>query len=154
MRGFLVDSLLTCLLAFILYRQHHQASVVAQNPGLANPEISKVIGEQWQNQPLDVKNKWKALAEEEKLRHQQQYPTYRYQPKRNGRRNSLTSDPLTSAGEKPKCRKCGGRSILTPSTPYASASFNGASPSSVPSTPGSAPTPVSRTLPVLSLIHI
>lgn len=135
--------------AFILYRQHHQANVVSQNPGLANPEISKIIGEQWQSQPVDVKYKWKALAEEEKLRHQQQYPTYRYQPKRNGRRNSVTSDAPGSAGEKPKCTKCGGRSILAPSTAFAGALSTGTSPSSVPQTPGSAATPISRTLPVL-----
>lgn len=131
------------IIAFILYRQHHQAAVVAQNPGLANPEISKIIGEQWQNQPAEEKNRWKALAEEEKLRHQQQYPTYRYQPKRNGRRNSQ-SDPPGSAGEKSKCHKCGGRTILTPSTP-----FSGVYSGSVPTTPGSSATPVTRTLPVL-----
>ncbi|RMX83645.1 hypothetical protein D0869_05158 [Hortaea werneckii] len=135
--------------AFILYRQHHQAQVVAQNPGLANPEISKIIGEQWQNQPPEIKNKWKALAEEEKLRHQQQYPTYRYQPKRNGRRNSLSSETPGSASERPKCVKCGGRSILAPSTPFTNASTSGVSPASVPPTPGQAITPVSRTLPVL-----
>ena len=117
--------------------------MVAQHPGLANPEISKIIGEQWQNQPAEEKNRWKALAEEEKIRHQQQYPTYRYQPKRNGRRNSHSdqSDPST---EKPKCQKCGGRTILTPSTP-----FSGAYAGSVPRTPGSSVTPVSRTLPIL-----
>ncbi|KAK4548050.1 hypothetical protein LTR36_010770 [Oleoguttula mirabilis] len=135
--------------AFILYRQHHQANVIAQHPGLANPEISKIIGEQWQNQSAEVKGKWKALAEEEKLRHQQQYPTYRYQPKRNGRRNSLSSEAPGSAGEKPKCAKCGGRSILAPSTPFSSTLSNGASPASVPPTPGSAITPISRTLPIL-----
>ncbi|KAK1059980.1 slightly ste11-like protein [Friedmanniomyces endolithicus] len=133
--------------AFILYRQHHQAQVVSQNPGLANPEISKIIGEQWQNQPIEIKNKWKGLAEEEKLRHQQQYPTYRYQPKRNGRRGSLSSDAHAS-GEKPKCAKCGGRSTLIPSTP------SGISPASVPPTPGSAITPVSRTLPGLNNLSL
>ncbi len=50
-------------IAFILYRQHYQAQVVAQNPGLANPEISKIIGEQWRDQPVEVKNEWKRLAE-------------------------------------------------------------------------------------------
>jgi HMG box factor len=49
--------------AFILYRQHYQAQVVAQHPGLANPEISKIIGEQWRDQPLEVKADWKRLAE-------------------------------------------------------------------------------------------
>ena len=50
-------------LAFILYRQHHQASVVAQNPGLANPEISKVIGDHWRASAPEVKDHWKSLAE-------------------------------------------------------------------------------------------
>lgn len=40
-----------------------QAQVVAQNPGLANPEISKIIGEQWKKQTLEVKGNWKQLAE-------------------------------------------------------------------------------------------
>jgi hypothetical protein len=37
--------------------------VVAQNPGLANPDISKIIGEQWRNEPEVEKNRWKAYAE-------------------------------------------------------------------------------------------
>lgn len=49
--------------AFILYRQHYQSAVVAQNPGLPNPEISKIIGEHWRALPGDTKDEWKALAE-------------------------------------------------------------------------------------------
>lgn len=49
--------------AFILYRQHYQSAVAAQHPGLANPDISKIIGEQWRQQPAEVKNEWKILAE-------------------------------------------------------------------------------------------
>jgi HMG box factor len=36
---------------------------VAQNPGLANPDISKIIGEQWRDQSIEVKAEWKRLAE-------------------------------------------------------------------------------------------
>ena len=127
-----------------MYRQHHQADVVHNNPGLANPEISKIIGERWQSLQQEEKNRWKALAEEEKLRHRQLYPTYRYQPKRNGRRNSLSSEAPGSAGERPKCSKCGGRTILTPSTPFAAGHGT-----AVPLTPGSSSaTPVTRTLPI------
>ena len=50
-------------IAFILYRQHHQAAVVAKHPGLPNPEISKIIGEEWRALPTKTKNQWKALAE-------------------------------------------------------------------------------------------
>ena len=49
--------------AFILFRQHHQAAVVAKNPGLANPEISKIIGDSWRTASADTKTHWKRLAE-------------------------------------------------------------------------------------------
>lgn len=56
--------------------------------------------------------------QEEKLRHQKQYPDYRYQPKRNGRNNSLSNSlpSAASAGgsDDRRCPKCGGRSITTP----------------------------------------
>ncbi|KAK0705052.1 hypothetical protein B0H67DRAFT_593040 [Lasiosphaeris hirsuta] len=102
--------------AFILYRQHHQAAVVARNPGLANPEISKIIGENWRDEPEEHKNQWKRLAEEEKQRHQRQYPDYRYQPRRGnkGVPPRLTS---TGSGDPGRCDKCGGRYIATPRTP-------------------------------------
>lgn len=48
--------------AFILYRQHYQAAVVQQNPGMANPDISKIIGAQWKALTEEEREKWKALA--------------------------------------------------------------------------------------------
>ncbi|KAK4244008.1 hypothetical protein C7999DRAFT_17710, partial [Corynascus novoguineensis] len=105
---------------FILYRQHHQAQVVQQHPGLANPEISKIIGEQWRAEPEEAKNQWKLLAEEEKQRHQRQHPDYRYQPRRGNKAGSAHSTQPTPAapGEDPhRCSKCGGRYIATPRTP-------------------------------------
>ncbi|KAI0535865.1 hypothetical protein GGR58DRAFT_528980 [Xylaria digitata] len=102
--------------AFILYRQAWQGHFAAQHPGLANPEISKLIGEKWREQPESVKNEWKQLAEEEKIRHQRQYPGYRYQPRRGGKNGS--GRPTSSSGDTPgRCPKCGGRYIATPRTP-------------------------------------
>ncbi|KAI5310696.1 hypothetical protein KEM55_003316 [Ascosphaera atra] len=108
--------------AFILFRQHLQLSVVAQNPGLSNPEISKIIGNQWQMMSPEAKQQWKDLAEEEKMRHQQQYPDYRYQPRRNGR-NVDSSDhgpsSTVNANGVTVCTRCGGRILnansMTPS---------------------------------------
>ncbi|XXG97528.1 signal recognition particle subunit [Hypoxylon texense] len=118
--------------AFILYRQHYQGQVAARHPGLANPEISKLIGEQWREQPDDVKESWKRLAEEEKIRHQRQYPDYRYQPRRGGK--TANTRPLSASGEDPgHCPKCGGRYIATPrtpSTPYSAATPEFAKPTS------------------------
>jgi hypothetical protein len=45
-------------LAFILFRQHNQAAVVAQNPSKPNPEISKIIGEMWRQCSQEIKDIW------------------------------------------------------------------------------------------------
>ncbi|KAK4193978.1 hypothetical protein QBC40DRAFT_260470 [Triangularia verruculosa] len=103
--------------AFILYRQAHQATIVQQNPGLANPDISKIIGENWKAEPEESKNRWKELAEAEKLRHQTQFPGYRYQPRR-GNKSGAPSGRTSVPGQDPhKCPNCGGRYIATPRTP-------------------------------------
>ncbi|PGG99143.1 HMG box factor, other [Blastomyces parvus] len=118
--------------AFILFRQHFQASVVAQNPGLANPEISKIIGEQWRSLPVESKQDWKNLAEEEKARHQQQYPDYRYQPRRYGRNGSNCAGNSSGISINPTgasvCNKCGGRVMNPPSTPNTPFTSSGPSP--------------------------
>ncbi|KAJ6784752.1 hypothetical protein PWT90_04662 [Aphanocladium album] len=102
--------------AFILYRQHHQSQVTADNPKLSNPEISKIIGEKWKHEAEDVKDTWKKLAEEEKQRHQHQYPNYRYQPRRGSKVQG--SWPNAQAGdESGRCMKCNGRTSATPRTP-------------------------------------
>ncbi|PGH27255.1 hypothetical protein AJ80_00965 [Polytolypa hystricis UAMH7299] len=107
--------------AFILFRQHFQAAVIAENPRLTNPAISKVIGERWRTLPAESKQDWKNLAEEEKARHQQQYPDYRYQPRRYGRNGTSnnTSSPGISISPTGAsvCNRCGGRVMNPPSTP-------------------------------------
>ncbi|KAF5018264.1 hypothetical protein F66182_9767 [Fusarium sp. NRRL 66182] len=102
--------------AFILYRQHHQAQVVSRNPNLSNPDISKIIGEQWKEESQQVKDNWKSLADEEKQRHQRQYPDYRYQPRRGNKAQGIRpgSSPADDSG---RCPKCNLRCIATPHTP-------------------------------------
>ncbi|KAI9824550.1 MAG: hypothetical protein M1832_001639 [Thelocarpon impressellum] len=115
----------------MLYRQHFQASVVARHPGLANPEISKIIGRQWRGETQAVKDEWDGLAEKEKQRHHQQYPNYKYQPKRKGKKGSTATEIGSSEDW---CVKCGRRNITTPGTPL------------TPFTPShGAPTPSSAT---------
>ena len=54
-------------------------------------------------------------AQEEKARHQKQYPEYRYQPKRGGR-GSLSTTSSTDS-EASKCPKCGGCSMTASRLP-------------------------------------
>ena len=86
---------------------------MAKNPGLVNPDISKIIGEQWRAEPQLVKENWKELAEKEKILHAQQHPGYRYQPRRN--KTGITRKP--PGEDSGPCPKCGGRYIVTTSTP-------------------------------------
>ncbi|KAK5997135.1 Repressor of filamentous growth 1 [Cladobotryum mycophilum] len=106
--------------AFILYRQHHQSQVTTDNPRLSNPEISKIIGERWKNEDPDIKDSWKRMADQEKLRHQSQYPNYRYQPRRGGKSQSWSGS--TSTDDQGRCPKCNGRfassTPRTPATPF------------------------------------
>ncbi|KAL4887053.1 hypothetical protein BJY04DRAFT_177158 [Aspergillus karnatakaensis] len=114
--------------AFILYRQHFQGDVVKKHPGLANPDISKIIGEQWRQLPQDMKDKWKLMAEQEKARHQQQYPEYRYQPRRYGRDGASRSSSSGLSHNPPgstTCTRCGGRIMNPPVSPDAVLSSGG-----------------------------
>ncbi|KLU89560.1 hypothetical protein MAPG_08531, partial [Magnaporthiopsis poae ATCC 64411] len=114
--------------AFILYRQNKQAQVAARNPGLPNPEISKIIGRQWRQETEEVKNFWRHNAVEEKRNHEKQYPGYKYTPRRGTKTGlsalkdlSLSGSPYSATGDSGTgsnhCPKCGGRYISMPATP-------------------------------------
>ncbi|KAF2116912.1 hypothetical protein BDV96DRAFT_598743 [Lophiotrema nucula] len=135
--------------AFILYRQHHQSSIVARNPGLANPDISKIIGEQWKAEPDEQKKVWQDLAVEEKARHQEQYPDYRYQPRRVGKTGSISAQGVQhTTVDKYRCPRCGGRSIKTPTSPFLSSATP--TPTLPPLRIDENATPTTRYLPMMS----
>ncbi|KAJ3170248.1 hypothetical protein HDU88_008875 [Geranomyces variabilis] len=69
--------------SWILYRQEKHPIVLAQNEGITNNEISKVVAEWWRNEPEDVKNVYKSRAEEERRRHRILHPDYKYAPRKN-----------------------------------------------------------------------
>ncbi|KAF2268179.1 hypothetical protein CC78DRAFT_15934 [Lojkania enalia] len=137
--------------AFILYRQHHQHAIVARNPGLANPEISKIIGEQWKAESEAQKKIWRDLAV---ARHQEQYPDYRYQPRRFGRTSSTTLNPAGqhTTIDKFWCPKCGGRSIKTPTSPYLSSTAS--TPTLPPPNISENHTPTTKYLPMMNSLSL
>ena len=80
-----------------------------------------MIGNLWSKCAPEEKNHWKALYEEEKIRHAKQYPGYRYQPKRPGAAASKDGDGKGAkdgggADGDDICARCGGRALPTPST--------------------------------------
>ncbi|KAF2639418.1 hypothetical protein P280DRAFT_481549 [Massarina eburnea CBS 473.64] len=138
--------------AFILYRQHHQHGIVARNPGLANPEISKIIGEQWKAESVNLKKVWQDLAETEKARHHEQYPDYRYQPRRLGKPGSIfVNTKGHTPTDKYRCPRCGGRSIKTPTSPFPNTPTL---PTLPPPNESSGLTPTTRYLPMMSNLSL
>ena len=55
--------------------------------------------------------------QEEKQRHQRQYPGYRYQPRRAGKVSGVRPVSASTTDDPGRCPKCSGRYISTPSTP-------------------------------------
>ncbi|KAI8904918.1 hypothetical protein DFJ77DRAFT_443834 [Powellomyces hirtus] len=79
--------------SWILYRQEKHPIVLAQNEGISNNEISKVVAEWWKKEPDEVKNVYKSRAEEERRRHRLLHPDYKYAPRKNKpRRKKRKSD--------------------------------------------------------------
>lgn len=70
--------------AFILYRQHWHPHYKQHNKDMHNNQISKEIGRRWKEEPANVRENYKALAEDLKARHAVLYPDYQYAPRKPG----------------------------------------------------------------------
>ncbi|KAJ8114114.1 hypothetical protein OPT61_g3921 [Boeremia exigua] len=140
--------------AFILYRQHHQQNIIRRNPGLNNPDISKIIGEQWKAESDEEKKVWQDLAQEEKARHHEQYPDYRYQPRRINKPgvSSLNPSGQHTTVDKYRCPRCGGRSIKTPASPYPDEAQG--TPTLPPPNTSEGHTPTTRYLPMMGSLSL
>ncbi|GMM38817.1 Rox1 protein [Saccharomycopsis crataegensis] len=75
--------------AFILFRQHHHQAVLDEgNLIKTNPDVSRELGKRWRALPAEEKEYWNKLAEEEKKKHSEKYPGYRYVPRRSGKKGN------------------------------------------------------------------
>lgn len=75
--------------AFILFRQHHHQAVLDEgNVIKTNPDVSRELGKRWRALPPAEKEYWNKQAEDEKRRHSEKYPGYRYVPRRSGRKGN------------------------------------------------------------------
>lgn len=81
--------------AFILFRQHQHGLIAKDFPGKTNPELSKIIGEQWRGLSLRDREYWVQKSDEEKKLHHERFPDYRYQPRRS-KREDASGDNLNS----------------------------------------------------------
>jgi hypothetical protein len=83
--------------AFILYRKKHHPLVVAENPTIANNDISVILGRQWKNEPDRIKREYKSLAEKIKRQHALDNPGYQYAPRKpSEKKRRMTAKKLAT----------------------------------------------------------
>ena len=68
--------------AFILYRSDKQAIIKEENPKIDNKDISRIIGEMWNDESASVRQSYYWKAKLKKSEHERMYPDYSYHPKR------------------------------------------------------------------------
>nr|AHM94097.1 MAT1-2-1 [Cercospora beticola] len=87
--------------AFMIYRLDLHATVAAQNPGMHNNDISKIIGARWRSEKPHVVEEYKSRAEEEKRQHAIDHPGYRYQPRKpSEKKKRMTKSKLAKLAAK------------------------------------------------------
>lgn len=72
--------------AFLLYRQTKQKNLQFKEKILSK-DFSKAVAEMWRSEKEEVRSYYHRLAEEEKLKHRNKYPNYKYSPRQKNKQN-------------------------------------------------------------------
>ena len=86
--------------AFMVFSHMERKQIIEQQPDIHNAEVSKALGRKWKE--LNEHNRGPYIAEAERLRllHMQQYPDYKYQPRKKSKPKSPTpteNNPVKSS---------------------------------------------------------
>ncbi|KAM0325122.1 hypothetical protein ACHAQA_007661 [Verticillium albo-atrum] len=84
---------------FILYRKDHHKIVKAAHPELNNNQISQVLGNSWNIETQETRDRYRRMSAEIKKNLMQAHPDYRYSPRRPGerQRRARRAPPHTAA---------------------------------------------------------
>ena len=90
--------------AFMVWSQLERRRIVAAAPDTHNAEISKQLGKRWKMLSEEQRKPYREEAQKLKLLHRQEYPDYKYRPKKKPSKGSVLPGSLncngsTSAGD-------------------------------------------------------
>ena len=68
--------------AFMLWSKQRRGKLAKENPNIKNPEISKMLGEEWRKMSEEEKQPFVGEAQRLKSEHKLNHPDYRYKPRR------------------------------------------------------------------------
>ncbi len=78
--------------AFMVWSQIERRKIIEIQPDIHNAEISKCLGKKWKTLTEEEREPYIREAERLRLLHQQEYPDYKYRPKKKNR-SAVTHSP-------------------------------------------------------------
>ncbi|GMT26338.1 hypothetical protein PFISCL1PPCAC_17635, partial [Pristionchus fissidentatus] len=86
--------------AFMVWSQLERRKICEHQPDMHNAEISKRLGQRWRELPEDEKAPFVAEAERLRVMHMQEYPDYKYKPRKKPKKNP-DGTPIGAPGALP-----------------------------------------------------
>uniref|UniRef100_A0A8L8K1U5 HMG box domain-containing protein n=1 Tax=Heligmosomoides polygyrus TaxID=6339 RepID=A0A8L8K1U5_HELPZ len=94
--------------AFMVWSQLERRKICEHQPDMHNAEISKQLGSRWRQLTEEEKSPFVAEAERLRLMHMQEYPDYKYKPRKKPKKNpdgSIQNAPPGNGPGSPKSKQ-------------------------------------------------
>lgn len=88
--------------AFMVWSQIERRKIIEIQPDIHNAEISKNLGKKWKQLSEEQREPYIQEAERLRLLHMQEYPDYKYRPRKKNKSSKLSSDGTESKKDESK----------------------------------------------------